>query len=122
MNSWVKSWEAAQEGEHGVPDNGDLQYAHAAIAVRQRAGEPTAKGGDKKGDGAQDTGLTRGDVPEREQAGDDEGENLHVECIERPATEACSHGALLARGQIGEPGEHGVSSLWRSFLDPCRST
>src|SRR4029078_4461321 len=70
--------EAAQAGEHSVPDNGDLQHAHPPIAVRQSAGEPTAKGGDQQRNGTQDPGLAGGDVPEREQAWNDEGENLHI--------------------------------------------
>ncbi len=104
--------EPAQEGEYGVPDDGDLQYAHAAKAVRQGAGEPAAEGGDQQRDGAEDPGLAGADVPEREQARDHEGKDLHIERIQRPAAEACGHGALFARGQVGEPGEHDGSSLW----------
>jgi hypothetical protein len=35
--------EGAQEGEHRVPQDRYLQHAHAAEAVRERAGKPAAK-------------------------------------------------------------------------------
>ena len=98
--------EAAEEGEDGVPKDGHLQDADAAIAVGQRAGEPAAEGGDQQGNGGEFPGLAGGDLPQRQQTGDDEAENLHVERIERPAAEAGTHGAALARCQVGEPGNH----------------
>jgi hypothetical protein len=35
--------EGAQEGEDRIPQDRNLKYTHAAIAVRERAGKPPAK-------------------------------------------------------------------------------
>jgi hypothetical protein len=101
----------AQEGEERIPHDGDLEYAHATPAIRQSTGKPTAERGYQQRDGAEYAGLTGGDVPQAQQARDDEREYLHIERVERPAAEAGDHGPAFARCQVREPGKHDDSSL-----------
>src|ERR1700738_3163592 len=66
MRRWVEEevGEPAEEGEDGEPNDGDLQDADAAVAVCGEAGKPAAEGGEKERRGAEEAGLTLGDVPE----------------------------------------------------------
>ena len=100
--------EAAEEGEERVPQDGDLQHPDAAIAIRQRAGEPTAERGYHQRHRGQYPGLGLGDVPQREQRRDHKAENHDIHRVERPAAEAGDHGAAFALIEIGKPSQHGA--------------
>src|SRR5271165_3625476 len=86
---------AAQEGEHGKPDNRDMKDSYASEAVSQQAGQPAADRGHQQSRGAQPTGIALADVPGGDQAGDDEAVNHDVHTVQGPATEGRNQGALF---------------------------
>jgi hypothetical protein len=57
--------EAAEEGEHRVPQDGDLQDADPAVAIAQGAGEPAAEGRDNQRDSAEQAGFAARNLPGR---------------------------------------------------------
>ena len=64
---------AAQEGEDRIPQDRDLQHAHAAEAVGERAGKPAAERGGDDGDGADRAGGAGRHAPDRDDRGHDVG-------------------------------------------------
>jgi hypothetical protein len=98
--------EAAEEGEHRVPQHGDLQHADPPVAIAQGAGEPAAEGRDHQRDRAEQARLAARDLPGRKQSRNDKAVDLDVERIERPAAETPGHGPPLSRSEIPHPLEH----------------
>ena len=98
--------EAAETGEDRVPDYGALEHADPAVAVGQGAGDPAADGGGDEGGGADDAALVGADVERQREGGDEEGKQLHIHGVERPAAEAAPEGAAFAGGEFFVPGEH----------------
>ena len=116
--------EAAQESEDRIPQDRDLQHAHSAKAVRERAGKPAAERRGNDGDGADRAGGAGRHAPYRNDRGHDVAVQLLIEAVQGPAAPAGEHRPAFPRGQIAQPGQHRVFPLadlliyWRSDLRP----
>lgn len=100
------SREAREESEECEPGDRDHQKPRPADAVGKHAGEPAAEGGNDQRAGRQQTSLRIGDVPQGDQGRNDEAVDLHVESIERPASEAGPKGASLSHAELAVPVDH----------------
>ena len=99
----------AQEGEDRIPQDRDLQHAHAAEAVGERAGKPAAERRGHDGDGADRAGGAGRHAPYRNDRGHDVAVELLIEAVQGPAAPAGEHRPAFPRGQIAQPGQHRVS-------------
>src|SRR5690348_11482162 len=86
----------------------DLQHAHPAEAVRERAGKPAAERRGHDGDSADRAGGAGRHSPYRNDGGHDVAVQLLIEAVQGPAAPAGQHRAALSRGQIAQPGQHRV--------------
>ena len=109
--------EAAQESEDRIPQDRDLQHAHSAEAVRERAGKPAAERRGNDGDGADRAGGAGRHAPYRNHRGDDVAVELLIEAVQGPAAPAGEHRPAFPRGQIAQPGQHRLSSPFGRSVD-----
>ena len=110
MNSCSKFCaKRTEEGEDRIPQDRDLQHAHAAEAVGERAGKPAAERRGHDGDGADRAGGAGRHAPYRNDRGDDVAVQLLIEAVQGPAAPAGQHRPAFPRGQIAQPGQHRVS-------------
>ena len=98
--------EAGKKSEERKPGDHDAEHTRSADAVGEHAGDPASKGGNHQRARRQQSGLCLGDAPDRDQCGDHETVNLHVERVERPAAEARPERSALIRSELAVPIEH----------------
>src|SRR5271168_1232202 len=88
--------EAAEKGEEGEPEDGELEDFDTAKAIGRETGEPASDGGEEQGGGTEQAGLPLADVPEHDEAGQNEAVDHDVHAVEHPAGEGGEErGALL---------------------------
>jgi hypothetical protein len=103
--------QSAQEGEEGEPEDGQLQRAHPADAVRQDPGHPAAGGGGQQRGGADEAGVRTGDAPGGDQRGNHKAQELRVHGVQRVADLAAPERAAFVGGDVAIPGKEAARWL-----------
>ena len=96
--------EAAEERKEGEPEDGELEDFDTTVAIGRETGEPASNGGEEQCGGTEQTGLPFTDVPEHDEAGQNEAVDHDVHAVEHPAGEGSEERGALFGVQLPEPG------------------
>ncbi|MNZ91896.1 hypothetical protein D3C78_1109000 [compost metagenome] len=101
---------AAEEGEEGKPQHGQLQGAHTTDAVGENPRHPATDGRSDQRAGVNQPGLAGGDAPHGNQGRHHEAEHLGVHAVQAIADLAAPEGAAFLLIDVAIPVERSRAS------------
>jgi hypothetical protein len=96
-----------------------LQNPCASIFIGEQSCKPSAQRRDQQRRRAKQARLSGADVPQRDQAGNDEAVDHDIKAVEAPAAKGGDQSALLGAIQIQKPRTFLHLFLFISRIDAC---